>query len=442
MFKSRTIFTAAKCSLTGSAILGLGSGLVISHRLALEDYTDVNLNAQYYKTRTTSGLLTSLFVYTISSSPTLVALGKASIRACDAIGMAGVYEVVARKTFFAQFCGGETSSQVQDTMRTLRKDNLGVILAYAREESDSDEFGFERVKQDTLATIDVAATLPNNFVALKLTALANPSSIKAHSAFLRASDSSEQYSLRLNAEDQQQIINLEEKLDCILSSCAAKGVKVLIDAEQDRYQPTIEALTISSSSMYNKQEAIVYGTYQCYLKHTLSRLHADLNQARGQGYKLGVKLVRGAYIASEPRHLIHDTKDDSDKSYDDAIKILLPSSNAETFIATHNAKSIELALSMMPAPSPVAFAQLYGMSSPLTYSLLQKVSEMTQVGTMEQGGGIRVYSYVPWGTVAESMKYLLRRADENSSMIERGKAERDEILTELIRRANFKRLFS
>lgn len=434
MSKSGMAFKAAKYSLASTLLVGAGSGIILSRRIQLEDFKDENLTAQYYRSRPTPSLLSSLFVYTVGSSPILVSLGKSSIRACDFIGLPIIYEAIARRTFFPQFCGGENCDQVQNTMRKLRKDNLGVILAYAREESTTDASGYDRAKQDTLNTIDVASALPNNFVAVKLTALAKASSIMAHSAYLRARESGLEPA-PLGIDDQNQIASLNERVECIFNACAQKGVKVLIDAEQDRYQASIEDLTLRFSQRFNQEEAIVYGTYQCYLKNTMSRLTSDLAVARKHHFKLGAKLVRGAYIASEPRHLIHDTKADSDKSYDDAIRLLLPSPNVETFLATHNAESIELALQMMPAKSPVAFAQLYGMSSALTYSLLQRLKDTTRSPPMTQGGGLRVYSYVPWGTVAESMKYLLRRADENSSMAERGKAERDEIALELVRRA-------
>lgn len=434
MFSRRVFLKTVKYSLASSALIAGGSGIILSHRIALEDFKDENMTAQYYKTRPTSSLLSSLFVYTISSSPILVSLGKASIQACDTIRLPIIYESIARRTFFPQFCGGENCCQVQDTMQRLRNDKLGVILAYAREESVTDESGFERVKQDTLNTIDVAAGLPNNFVALKLTALAKPSSIVAHSSFLRSGEKQD-VQVSLSDDDLKQISNLEQRVECILDSCLEKGVKVLIDAEQDRYQATIEELTMRFSERFNKKEAIVYGTYQCYLKNTLSRISKDLTEAQARKFHLGVKLVRGAYIASDPRHLIHDTKEDSDSAYNDAIKLLFPQSNVETFIATHNSDSVELALTLMPGKGPVAFAQLYGMSSAMTYSLLQRLKEATETEAMTQGGGLRVYSYVPWGTVSESMKYLLRRADENSSMIARGKAERDEIANELFRRA-------
>lgn len=436
MHRSWTLARSAKYSALAAGCIGVGTATVLERRLSLDQYKDVELSAEYYRTRPATALCSSLFVYTISSSPMMVALGKASINTCDAIGLPLLYEFLARRTFFAQFCGGETYTEVQETMRDLRRENLGVILTYAREEQASEaEEGFDRVKQDTFRTIEVASTLPNNFVALKLTALAKPEAIKAHSAFLKAQTSTEQYERRLSPQDQEQIMNLQDRLEEIMEYCVEKGVKVQIDAEQDRYQATIEKLTRDVSVKYNTEEAYAYGTYQCYLKHMPAKLASDLKDSEANDYKLGVKLVRGAYISSEPRHLIHDTKADSDKCYDDAIRALLPNQNVETFIASHNAESIELALDLLPkSGGAVSFAQLYGMSSPMTYALLKRIESMPQTQSMKQGGGLRVYSYVPWGTVSEAMKYLLRRADENSSMIERGKAERNEIFFEVCRR--------
>lgn len=421
-----------KLTLATTALIGVGSAVASSRRIALEhDRKRPNQIADYYEGRSTSSLLSSLFVYTISSSPILVALGKASIAACDSVRAPFIYEAVARHTFFAQFCGGESFFQVQDTVRALREDNIGVILNYAKEEHGTGEAAFEQVLQDTYKSIEIAGTLPNNFIAVKLSALADPRAIKARTDVLRSGAGAANV---LGASDQIQIDNLRRRVRLILDYGVEKKVRVLIDAEQDRYQGAIDEITLDLYRTYNRKEAFAYGTYQCYLKRAIGSLERDLALAREEGWVLGVKLVRGAYIASEPRHLIHDTKDDTDAAYNTAIKLLLPSPGVETVIATHNSESLDVALSLYPTRSPVCFSQLYGMSAPLTHALKSTLAAMPQSAATRQGGGIRVYSYLPWGTVEETMKYLLRRADENSAMVDRGKAERNEILGELSRR--------
>lgn len=402
----------------------------MNRRLALDVKDEQKEIQGYYSRASTSSLLSSAFVFTVSSSPLLVSLGKAGIAACDALRMPFLYGAIASKTFYTQFCGGETCAQVQETMRKLRQDNIGVVLAYAKEETEASEEAFDRVMQDTLETIDVASSLSNSFVAVKLTALAEAEAIKAHTIKVRMAPKG----LTLSPEHETQIENLRRRLNEIMAYSVQKKVKILLDAEQDRYQGSIDALALEVQAKYNKREAYAYSTYQCYLKQTLNRLQRELALAKKEGWVLGAKLVRGAYIASDPRHLIHDTKEDTDQAYNDAMKILFRTKGTETVVASHNQESLDLALTLFPPAGPVAFSQLYGMGAPVTHALLRKLEAFPQSEASRQGGGIRVYSYVPWGTVQESMQYLMRRADENSAMAARGRAERDAIYSELWKR--------
>mmetsp|Transcript_36252 Transcript_36252/g.87772 ORF Transcript_36252/g.87772 Transcript_36252/m.87772 type:complete len:325 (-) Transcript_36252:545-1519(-) len=203
------------------------------------------------------------------------------------------------------------------------------------------------------------------------------------------------------------------------------GTRLLIDAEQVRYQPAIDGLVLDLQRQYNDAEttdkAIIYNTYQCYLKDAPQRLQTDVQRSGRFGFHFGAKLVRGAYMESE-RALaasngvpspIFDSIEETHASYDGSVDFLLrhsATSNLEVEImcASHNQGSIEKAIESMNKynvhrKSPtICFAQLYGMSDHLSFNLGKH--------------GYRVFKYLPYGEVGEVMPYLLRRANENSAI--------------------------
>ncbi len=170
----------------------------------------------------------------------------------------------------------------------------------------------------------------------------------------------------------------------LATEAADLNVRLLVDAEQVRYQPAIDNLVLELQRKYNIMEPIVYNTYQCYLRDAPERLQTDLARSKRFGYHFGAKLVRGAYMESE-RELaaetgaedpIHATIADTHSCYNDAIGSLLRHStksqqSVEIMCATHNRESIVHAIEAMNKygierrASTICFAQLYGMSDPL-----------------------------------------------------------------------------
>ncbi|CAB9505872.1 Proline dehydrogenase 1, mitochondrial [Seminavis robusta] len=223
------------------------------------------------------------------------------------------------------------------------------------------------------------------------------------------------------------------------------GTRLLIDAEQYRFQPAIDNLVLDLERNYNAvdktDKPIIYNTYQCYLKDTAERLKTDMERSERHSFHFGAKLVRGAYMEGE-RALaesldypspIHDTIEDTHACYNDSVDFLLRQSveavddrKVELMLASHNQGSIEKAIQTMdeldidPQSSTISFAQLYGMQDMLTYNLGQN--------------GFRAYKYVPYGEVGEVMPYLIRRANENSAIAGGAAKELWMIRTELKRR--------
>ena len=200
------------------------------------------------------------------------------------------------------------------------------------------------------------------------------------------------------------------------------GTRLLIDAEQCRYQPAIDNLVLDLQQTYNAVDKsdipIIFNTYQCYLKDNLERLAMDVERSERFNYHFACKLVRGAYMESERERAetlmypspIHDTIEDTHKCYNDAVRLLLEHSTktdkqVEIMCATHNQESIETAIEVMnecgidrSAPT-LHFAQLYGMSDNLTYNL--------------GNSGFRAYKYVPYGEVKVRSKSQLSFLESN-----------------------------
>ncbi|KAI9801884.1 MAG: proline dehydrogenase [Piccolia ochrophora] len=359
-----------------------------------------------------------------------------------------------KRTFYAQFCAGENAKEVKETVDELKRMGYqGVILAYAKEEvvkhsaakalGDRTVSGEAAEKADreaktwrdaTLETVRMTAS--GDFVALKFTG-AGPQ------AFYHLA-----HGLPPSAALEQAIVDV-----CNLSS--ARGVRLLFDAEQQAVQAGIDAWTLDFMRRYNIRNVTVYGTYQAYLKATPLTLARHLSAARNEGFILGVKLVRGAYLALDPRHLIHDTKEDTDACYDGIAESLmrrsynnvlspLPGEGDSEFpdvgvvLASHNHTSVRKAQKLRASQTEagqdkidMVYAQLLGMADEVSCALLQARFEGRKNKTADLP---KAYKYFVWGSTGECMKYLLRRAEENRDAFARTREGRDALARELWRR--------
>jgi proline dehydrogenase len=246
-----------------------------------------------------------------------------------------------------------------------------------------------------------------------------------------------------NEEEVELIEKMHARAHALAEEAFQCGTRLLIDAEHFRFQPAIDNLVLELQQTYNATDKseipIIFNTYQCYLKDNMERLVLDVERSERFNYHFACKLVRGAYMESERRRAekkgypspIHDTIEDTHKSYDDAVAYLIQHSvntdkQVELMCATHNQASIEKAIAVMHecgidrAAPTLHFAQLYGMSDNLTYNLGKS--------------GFRAYKYVPYGKVSEVMPYLMRRAQENSAMMGNATGELAMLRSELFRR--------
>lgn len=236
----------------------------------------------------------------------------------------------------------------------------------------------------------------------------------------------------------------QTSMEQIIKTAVAKRTRVWIDAEQQLFQGTIDSWTISLMRKYNTPENCtadgppVYTTMQSYLKSTPGRIVQHLRIARLEKWTLGIKLVRGAYLASEQRNLIHDSKADTDMAYNNIVASLLTKSvpgipqeefpEIKLFVASHNEESVEKAYALekkliAEGKETIAleYGQLQGMSDELSCSLVKMRKDAER--DIEEGPRDklrpRVFKCLCWGSVQEVMQFLVRRAVENRAAVER-----------------------
>ncbi|KAI1076209.1 proline dehydrogenase [Whalleya microplaca] len=377
-----------------------------------------------------------------------------------------------KKTFYAQFCAGENAAEVRHTINDIKKIGFtGVILGYAREvvlsESQTRSLSSctEGPEADACVRNEIAPwaagtketvrlAQPGDFVALKFTGAGRQAL----------------YALKNRLPPPKA---LRAAIDDICDLATHRNIPLLFDAEQDALQRGIDDWTVDYQRRYNTApgHALVYGTYQAYLKSTPATLASHLATASAEGFTLGVKLVRGAYLGADPRHIIHDTKADTDAAYDGIAASLIcrkwgtvlqpPRSsssssssqgNTETpfprvsiVLGSHNLDSVRRARAVRASPqsagtgTELAIAQLQGMADEVSCEL---VCAAREGGKAAGGGGggsggpevPRAYKYIVWGTTKECMKYLLRRAHENRDAVARTRSGRGAMWAELKRR--------
>jgi hypothetical protein len=259
---------------------------------------------------------------------------------------------------------------------------------------------------------------------------------------------------------------MAQALEEICDAATAKNVRLLPAAEPQNAQAAVDAWTLDLATKYNSnkrpQPALLYNTYQCYLKSAPSTIAKHIAIAEKEDFTLGAKLVRGAYMETEPRHLIHDTKVDTDKCYDgvtealmrreyndvlrsaDGEKVVIKMPRVDVFIASHNLPSVEAAMKVTEelhksnmydhdekraALGEVNYAQLLGMADEVSCALLA-AQKKTASGVIEP----RVHKYCPHGTLSQCLNYLLRRAAENRDAMGRTKETAHAMRDELARR--------
>jgi proline dehydrogenase len=335
-----------------------------------------------------------------------------------------------RRTIFKQFVGGETLEETAAVGATLGRYGVQVILDYGVEGKQGEE-SFDHATEQFIRVIKYAATQTNiPFISVKITGIAR---------FKLLQKLNEAPRLRSGIHDHEEEIDewdrVRERMYTICEIAAEKNIGVLVDAEESWIQDPIDRLTMEMMEIFNKEKVIVYNTIQLYRHDRLHFLKLSHRIARQQKFLLGVKLVRGAYMEKERARAeekgypspIQPNKTASDKDYNEALEYSINHlDEISVIVASHNEESNLLAAKLMHEKeiphnhSHIHFSQLYGMSDNITFNLAKE--------------GFSVSKYLPFGPIRDVVPYLMRRAQENSSVSGQTGRELSLIKRELARR--------
>lgn len=326
---------------------------------------------------------------------------------------------VIRNTIFKQFVGGETLEETAQVADKLGQFNVQVILDYGVEGIEG-ETNFDHACGEFIRVIKYAGTQSNiPLMSIKVTGFARFGLLEKLDA---ASKDKSGYKGHIHTEvlndaekaEWQRVVNRMEK---IIHAASEANVGVLVDAEESWIQDPVDALTMQMMEKYNRGKTVVYNTIQLYRHDRLQFLKDSFQQAEQKGFILGAKCVRGAYMEKERKRAtemgypspIQPDKEASDHDYNKAIEFCIEHlDKINLVVASHNEHSnlyvtkLLLHKGLSLNHPHIHFSQLYGMSDNITFNLSK--------------AGCSVSKYLPFGPIKDVIPYLMRRAQENSSV--------------------------
>ena len=383
-------------------------------------------NAFAYKS--TKALKSAKLLFGFMGYPTLVQMGTRLVPALLKAGLP--IKGIIRQTIFKQFVGGDTLTETIPVAQMLADYGVDVILDYGVEGKEGED-NFDKATQVFIDVINHAATQKNiPFISIKVTGLASHELLQTlHEAPRLRSG------IHDNEIEQAEWDRVRERMYAICEAAAEKNIGVLVDAEESWIQDPIDRLTMEMMAVFNKQKAVVFNTIQLYRHDRLHFLRISHQIAEAQGFVLGLKLVRGAYMEKERavaleknrQSPIQVSKEATDVDYDEAVRFCMDHIHSTAvIIASHNEQSNLLGAKlldemMLPHNHPhVHFSQLYGMSDTITFNLAKE--------------GFNVSKYLPFGPIQDVIPYLMRRAQENTSVSGQTGRELLQLKRELARR--------
>jgi proline dehydrogenase len=333
-------------------------------------------------------------------------------------------EGLIRATVFDHFCGGTTEDDCLTVVDKMYTKGVSSVLDYSVEGKEEEE-QFDAALEMTLKTIEFAkerAAIP--FAVFKPTGFGR--------FYLYEKIGEKQ---PLTAEEQKEWNKVIERFDIVCKAAYEKDVALLIDGEESWMQDAADDIVTDMMRKYNKEKAIVFNTLQLYRHDRLDYLKKLHEQAKVEGFYIGMKLVRGAYMEKENKRAeekgyptpICESKEATDLNYDTTVVYMMDHlDRMAIFAGTHNELSSYKLIELMEAKGVLKndpriwFGQLYGMSDNISYNLAAH--------------GYNVAKYLPFGPVRDVMPYLIRRAEENTSVAGQTSRELNLLKTERDRR--------
>lgn len=376
-----------------------------------------------FKQKSNKELKKSYWLFQLIANNTLVKVGPSLLKLAMFLKLP--INGIIKNTIFKQFCGGESIDNCNQTINGLHKFKIGTILDYSVE-GKNNETDFIRVYKEAISNIKSAK---NNekipFTVFKISGL-------ARFELLENWDLNQS---KFSDNDKQEFKSLKDRLQSLCDLAKELDVKIFIDAEESWIQNSIDFLVNELMRNYNQEKVLVYNTLQMYRWDRLEYLQDCHKTAKQNNYLLGFKLVRGAYMEKERERAqklsysspIQKDKASSDKDYNLALEYCNNNIDSIAICAgTHNEKS-SLFLSELMSKNNIEnkhphvyFSQLLGMSDHISFNL----SDL----------GYNVAKYVPYGPVKDVIPYLIRRAQENTSISGQTSRELSLIIKEKTRR--------
>ncbi|MEQ8908022.1 MAG: proline dehydrogenase family protein [Vicingaceae bacterium] len=331
---------------------------------------------------------------------------------------------IIRSTVFEHFCGGESIEDCEPRIQELAQFNVKTILDYSVEGKQREE-DFDQFLGKAVASIERASKDSNvPFCVFKMTAVIPFDLLKKVSAREELTD-----------EETETFLRGRNRADIICQNAYNAGIPIMIDAEESWIQVAIDEIALIMMHRYNTERAIVYNTAQLYRHDRMEYIKRLYDQSIAEEFYVGLKIVRGAYMEKERARAarkgyedpIQPSKQATDLDFNKAIDFCLDHMDRIAFCCgSHNEySSLRLADQMKnkgiaPDNPLIYFSQLLGMSDHISFNLAKE--------------NYNVAKYVPYGPIKEVMPYLIRRAEENSSIAGQTNRELDLVQEELKRR--------
>ena len=315
-------------------------------------------------------------------------------------------EGIIRSTVFDHFCGGVTEKDCMPTIDKMYTKNVHAILDYSAEGKEVEEH-FDLAMSKTLNTIKFG--IENESIPF---AVFKPTGFGRLAIYQKVTEGKE-----LDAHEEAEWKRIKERYNTVSKAAFDANIPLLIDAEETWMQDAADDLIEEMMVKYNKEKVIVFGTLQLYRWDRLDYLKKLHKRANEQGFKVGMKLVRGAYMEKERERAekygykdpICVDKDATDKMYNDVQQYMIENiDEMAVYSGTHNEESSYLLIDLIEKHNldrndkRVWFGQLYGMSDHISFNSAKE--------------GYNVAKYLPFGPVRDVMPYLIRRAEENTSV--------------------------
>ncbi|MDD3721084.1 MAG: proline dehydrogenase family protein [Lutibacter sp.] len=354
--------------------------------------------------KTNSELERAFYLFEMIKRESLVKIGTAVTR--FALKTHLPVEGIIRTTVFDHFCGGVTEIDSMPTIDKMFTKNVYSVLDYSAEGKQVEE-QFDLAMEKTLNTIKFGLEKPSiPFAVFK------PSGFGRLAIYQKVTEGA-----TLNEHELVEWKRIKERYDIVSKAAYAANIPLLIDAEESWMQLAADNLIEEMMEKYNKEKVIVFGTLQLYRWDRLDYLKKLHSRAKEKGFKIGEKLVRGAYMEKERERAeeygykdpICENKAATDKMYNDVLVYMMENiDDMAIFVGTHNEDSSYLCMDLIDKfgfnkdDKRIWFGQLYGMSDHISYNLA--------------AAGYNVAKYLPYGPVRDVMPYLIRRAEENTSV--------------------------